>query len=329
MIRTLYITLAAFGAIFLAAACIAQGDIKETRRQSAQAVSGGEPASEVSFILDDSTITGPDSAMAGWVRILTVNNGQNDNNLALLQLLEGKTTADLATHLQQSTGPLPAWATPAGGQGDVAPGASGNVTLNLEAGSYAIVRYVTDATGVSRPAASPVLPFTLSVGESTGLEPVPSAIIRITATGYASSPIGKARAGFVASEALKAGFSIIKIVNESPIAQEVKIIDLEGFKSPGEYEGWAITSPTGGYRITDRASSKLRPVFGDDGVGPTAPPPGTAIGGVMAILPGKIAYMSVDLTMGYLVLYSSLLDPESGKPYFLLGELVQDLEVRR
>ena len=336
--RTTYLLVAVLGAISVVTAC-ARGldEVSVTRRQAAEVVSPGTAASEVSFTVDDSTISGPDSASSGWVRILIQNTGQSNNNLALVQLSDGKTAADLATHLQeQPTWPLPPWATPAGGVADVGPGLSGNVFMNLEPGSYGIVRFVSDATGVSRPAASPVLPLTVTPGESAGVEPVPGVVFQITDSKYNANPIRQAvNIGGVAIP-MKAGSHIVKVVNETAVPQELRIIDIEGLTSPSDLEGWRRGSLGTGEAGTNEAGIglhmgrvKLLPVIGEDGVGPTSPPPGTAIGGVMALQPNKVAYVSTEFKIGYLVLYSALPEPESGKPYFLVGVLVQDVEVRR
>jgi hypothetical protein len=288
---------------------------EESRRQSTKAVSSGQ-ATEVSFTVDDASMSGPDSVVSGWVRFLITNQGQNNNHLGILQLWEGKTTADLAAYIeQQPTGPLPAWATPGGGPADVAPGASGNAMLNLDAGSYALVRYVSDSSGASRPSGAGILPLTVVAGATTGEEPIPSMLVQITTGGYVISPALKVGAGLTSP--VTAGPHIVKVVNEDLVPHEFRVIEMESGKSVSDDPQWEMgrggISASGGTKKLMR----LKPVIAEDGTGPTGPPPGIAVGGMMALSPGKTAYFSTDLKFGYFFVYSSLPQPDTGAPYFL------------
>jgi hypothetical protein len=83
--------------------------------------------------------------------------------------------------------------------------------------------------------------------------------------------------------------------------------------------------------VSGRGSTdfKLQPFIGADGVGPTSPPAGVAVGGLMPMWPGKTAYINMDFTIGAYVIYSSLPAPESDQPNFLVGQEIDMFEVGR
>jgi hypothetical protein len=323
------------GAAFALSACgPSGGEIRDIRTQAAQAVSAGEASSEINYVLDDAEFTGPDSAASGWVRFSITNQGQNQNHLAVLRLWEGKTIADLVAHLQQqTTSELPSWATPEGGPADIEPGASANATLNLEAGSYALVRYVADANSVTRVAPAPIHPLTVALGTSVGIEPVPSVLFNITGQGYVANPMAKATR--MLASPIKQGSHIVKVTNTGTMVQEVKIIEIEKGKDQDSDPLWEMGRGGSGAELGFRAVSggrtdiKLQPAIGEDGIGPTSPPPGAAVGGLMPIWPGKTAYINMDFTEGVYVLYSSLPAPDSDQPYFLVGFEIDHFEVWR
>ena len=75
--RTLFLLMVAGAAFALSACGPSGGDIRDVRRQAAEAVSAGVVSSEISYVLDDADFTGPDSAASGWVRFSITNQGQN------------------------------------------------------------------------------------------------------------------------------------------------------------------------------------------------------------------------------------------------------------
>lgn len=323
-------------------ACVSAPPASETRKQAAKVVSVGEMASEVNFTVNGSTITGPSSSTAGWTRFLVENNGPEDNNLGLVQFTDGKGAADLTAHFEQKqTWPLPTWAVPKGGIANIGPGVNSNMTRNMVEGNYGMIRYVTNEIGASQPAKTPVFEFNVLAGQFSGVEPVPDAVIQITGIKYNVNPIRQAVDIGGLAIPIKVGKHVIKVENQTALPQEVQIVDIAGLKAPWDLEGWFKGSSHTGKAGTNEAGVglhmgrvKLLPKISDDGVGPTSPPAGTAIGGILPIQPNDIVYISTDFKMGYIVLYSSLPDPETGKPNFLVGcqalscGLVQEVEIR-
>ena len=322
-------------AVVLAGCGTDDSGVRDLRTQAAKAVSAGEASSDLSYTIDDTSITGPASASSGWVRFTATNQGQNVNHLAVLQLWEGKAVADLAAQAKPGTA-LPSWATPAGGPADMKAGESGNVTVLLDPGAYALGRFVKDANNVSWLASSPLVPLSIAAGASTGAEPVPSVHFNMTGVGYVTNPIGKATR--MLTSPIKQGSHIIKVENTGTAFQEVRIIRLADGVAPDAEPLWEIGRP-GGFTIEAKAKAaaagatrldlKLQPAIGEDGVGPTAPPVGEASGGMMPLWPGKTAYISMDFSQGVYVIYSSLPKPGTDQPYFLVAEEIDHFEVWR
>ena len=65
------------------------------------------------------------------------------------------------------------------------------------------------------------------------------------------------------------------------------------------------------------------PVIKADGTGPGGPPPGTSIGGVMAIQPGETVYFTTDLRPANYLVYNLLEDREMGTSYLMRPMVIE------
>ncbi len=78
---------------------------------------------------------------AGPVTFHYFNDGPDLHHVQLIRLTDGKTVADLLQALK-TPGPLPGWATEAGGPNVVDPGHELTATIDVAPGDYAIVCFV-------------------------------------------------------------------------------------------------------------------------------------------------------------------------------------------
>jgi uncharacterized cupredoxin-like copper-binding protein len=82
---------------------------------------------------------GPDRLPAGQTTIRLQNRGKEPHQLQFLKLEEGRSAADLAAALKSDTGNIPQWAKHMGGPNGVGAGQSSEATLYLEPGSYVLI----------------------------------------------------------------------------------------------------------------------------------------------------------------------------------------------
>lgn len=93
----------------------------------------------------DYAFEAPDSMAAGATTIRLSNAGKDYHEVDLVRLSDGHTLSDLA-HAIEANQHVP-WLTELGGVSAVAPGGDATVTLDVPAGSYALICGVPDAHG--------------------------------------------------------------------------------------------------------------------------------------------------------------------------------------
>ena len=87
----------------------------------------------------DHRFEGPDTLPAGQTEVRLKNRGKEPHQLQFLKLEEGKSPADLAAELKSSNGSVPPWAKHMGGPNGVGAGKASEATLYLEPGTYVII----------------------------------------------------------------------------------------------------------------------------------------------------------------------------------------------
>ncbi len=335
-LKTVLLSLAAVGA--LAAAC-GGGDSEEPKTLAAQptaADSGGSEmiegtnqakladpgqATEIVFSTDGSGFSGPDSTSAGWTRILLENTGQEDQHLGLVLLTEGKTAADLRAFVEEKpTEPLPSWAVQSGGPVDVSPGVTGSVTQELQAGNYALVTYALDENEMSRVTSEMLRAFTVNGSGTAGTEPTPDVTLTISDFDYVIRNTGDLF-GQATGKAIDPGSRIVQVNNAGTRVFEARVSRTEPGKQAADFPELYVGRQEmgGGQGMGSTAMGRMLPfpVIKDDGTGPGGPPPGTSIGGVMAIQPGGRAYFAAELTPANYFIYNLLEDVELGTSYLM------------
>lgn len=91
------------------------------------------------FSASEHRFTGPDRLPAGLTTVRLHNRGKEPHQLQLLKLEDGKSPADLAVALNSDGVALPSWAKHMGGPNGVNAGGVSEATLYLEPGSYVII----------------------------------------------------------------------------------------------------------------------------------------------------------------------------------------------
>ena len=92
----------------------------------------------VTFSAMDHKFDGPDHLPAGQTTVRLQNRGKEAHQLQFLKLEEGKSATDFAAALKTGHG-VPPWAKHLGGPNGVGPGQTSEATLYLEPGSYVII----------------------------------------------------------------------------------------------------------------------------------------------------------------------------------------------
>jgi len=105
---------------------------------SSHSVTAASPKEAV-FTASDYRFDGPETIPAGQTTVRLRNRGKEPHQLQLLLLDAGKTPAQLAAALQPGTHGVPAWARQVGGPNAVAAGQTAEATLFLETGTYIII----------------------------------------------------------------------------------------------------------------------------------------------------------------------------------------------
>ena len=268
-LRIPLLLLASMGAVFLIGACGGGGETKAAATPTPAPV---QPQ-ELIFTVDETGYGGPDSVEAGWVKLVLLNQGQQEHHMAVTRLSEGKTADDLAASIREQDvpWPLPVWAIPSGGPGIVVPGRSSNALLKLEQGNYALVHYVGDEIGTALPAIEMLRPLTVTAATGPlAPEPAPGILFEMNdfrffvlsaAKSAVTSPIG-ARSAQGMTPVDGGPGTIIKVTNDGPQAHEARLVEFEPGKRTADYPGWELKSPPGSRLM------RAQPTIAEDGTGP-------------------------------------------------------------
>jgi hypothetical protein len=306
------------------------GEIDIEKVEGTNVVKPSDPGqvTEVTFFVNESGFTGPSNTPEGWTRILLENSGERDGyHMALIRLTDGKTVEDLNDFLESNPAAnLPDWAKESGGPADVSPGVVAKVTQKLEAGSYALATYVLDDNEIARVDTQFLRGIEVTSSSNVGIEPTPDVVLTITDFDYTirktSDLFGQAM-----GKAINPGMRIIKIKNMGTHVFEARISQIEGGKKAHDFSDLYILRQEmgGGQGMGGAAMGRSLPfpVIKADGTGPGGPPPGTSIGGVMAIQPGGTVYFTADLRPANYFVYNLLEDREMGTSYLMRPMVIE------
>jgi hypothetical protein len=276
-VRRLIVLGAALLMVTAFAACESEGDPEED--------AAAQPAS-ISYIATDYKLEGPASVDAGAVSISIQNNGAEPHQALLYKLNEGQ---DAAKMIAAAKAEPNSWRSfgeyyggPVGG-----PGGSGQVTVDIDPGKYALFCEIPDAEGTSH----------LALGMANDFE-----VTETAEDDRAEAPTADQEASGKEMEfTLPSDWDgTVKFTNTGQQPHELVVIGAaEGATIEQAFE--AITAPPG-----------VEP--------PAGPPPFTIPASTSPIGPGQSAWIQPDLAPGQYFAVCFVADPtKDDAPHFSLG----------
>lgn len=237
-----------------------------------------DPTTHVAVIhAKDYAFDAPDSITAGVTTIRVVNDGPGLHHVQLVRLDSGKTAADLGAALK-NPGPPPMWAVFLGGPNAPDPQGTSEAILDLTPGNYVLLCMVDVPEHMPHFARGMVKPLTVTAATGTPAT-MPAADVTVKLADY----------NFAIDGALSAGHHTLKVENAGPQPHELEIVRMAPGKTAKDVMAW-IANPQG-------------------------PPPGNAIGGMTAIVPGATGEVSLDLTPGKYAMLCFIPDAKDGAPH--------------
>jgi uncharacterized cupredoxin-like copper-binding protein len=239
------------------------------------------PPNVVTIVAKDYSFDAPAQIPAGVTSFRLVNQGHEAHHILLIRLADGKTAADLGAAMKQA-GPLPSWATTAGGPNAPNPGDTSRATLTLEPGSYVMICVIPSADHVPHMAKGMVAPLTVTTGPSAaGAEP--RSDLTLTLTDYA----------FTLSTPITAGVHTFRVDNAGTQPHEALVARLAPGKSAADLVRWLDNEQ--------------------------GPPPADALGGVTPMAVGEHAYFTENFTPGHYAFFCFWPDAKDGAPHVAHG----------
>jgi hypothetical protein len=284
--------------LLLAALALGACKVKEAGTDSAMngdssmSASTGATAAPVANVVTitakDYSFDAPSEIPAGLTTIRLVTEGKELHHASLIRLDDGKTFDDFKQAIAKQ-GPPPAWMVAAGGPNPPHPGGTTEETQMLEPGKYVIVCFVPSPDGMPHFAKGMMRPITVTPATarnaSADVTPVPDITVKLV--DYA----------FENSKPLTAGKHVIRIENDAAQDHELVLLRLAPGKSAQEAAAWLEKQ--------------------------AGPPPGEPLGGIAAIHPGGVGFITVDLAPGDYGLLCFVPDAKDGKPHVAHGMVKQ------
>ena len=238
---------------------------------------------EVSFEAKDYSYSMPAKIEAGTIEFTMKNVGKELHIASLAKINAGKTFADATKDLQSQTPPADPAASDVSGIASTSPGLSGNVTVELEAGSYYFVCFIPSADGAPHVAKGMIQPFEVTASKAEAAEPEVAAG-KVTAKDFSYTTDYKA----------KAGEQVIELKNEGGQGHEITLLEFAEGKGPAD----------------------LATYFAK----PEGPLPATFYGGPVVDEGGSVTWKTPALVAGKSYFFMCLIpDPADGVPHAAKG----------
>jgi uncharacterized cupredoxin-like copper-binding protein len=219
------------------------------------------PSSVATFSAWEHRFDGPNQLPAGQTTVRLHNRGKEPHQLQFLKLEEGKSPADLAAALKSDSRIVPSWAKHMGGPNGVDAGHASEATLFLEPGSYVIICGIPGKNHQSHAALG--MQKTLRVISS---KPAPSDF-------QGNFHMAMFEYEFVVVQPLRKGRHSFYVVNRGSQVHQASVVRL----NPGASAKDVLTA------LNQGKPSSL---------------PGTLIGGMSGLEPGRDGTFTADLTPG-------------------------------
>jgi uncharacterized cupredoxin-like copper-binding protein len=243
-----------------------------------------EPVSEITIDAADFAFITNDSVSAGWVRVKLTNSGAEAHHVQFLRLNDGVTIEQFREALKQGEGPALALVKHMGGVGAIAPNGSAQAVLDLTAGNYVILCFISSPIDHTPHLAKGMIKTLTVLDSSLSTLTEPTATLTVTMKDFT----------FDLPESFPVGQSVIKVINEGPEPHEFNLFQLAEGKTLEDVVQF-LTAPDG-------------------------PPPFIAVGGLNGLEPGAAGYVEFDFKPGKYVAICNIPSPKAeGHPHFSLG----------
>lgn len=250
--------------------------------------SDSKPLPEITITASDYSYTAPVKTGAGWVKVTLKNSGSEPHHVQFLRLNDGVTAQQFQDALAQGESPALALTKQVGGVGAVAPGLSGSAVIDLPAGEYIILCFITSPTHqMPHYAMGMIKSMTVEDRNNTAVEPTANLTVHLKDF------------SFDLPDTLPGGPMTVQVINDGPEAHEFNIVRLANGKTAGDVMQFLDGEVSG-------------------------PPPFTSIGGMNGLDVGSIGYAELNLLPGTYVAICNIPSPAAGgKPHFMLGMIKQ------
>lgn len=229
----------------------------------------------------------PVSIPAGYVRVSLVNNGLQPHQVNIMRLNDGVTLDQLMANLKNPStmGKALMMVTFYGGANTIRPGETQEVILNLIAGNYVSICFVTGSDNIPHFAKGMIKTFTVT--------PAPANTTQV-APPTASATVLLRDFNFVLPSTLPAGKTIVvQVTNQGSQPHEIALIKLHAGKTMQDAFNFLVH--------------------------PTTAQPFDEVGGMGALQPNTSAEMELTLQPGSYGALCFVPDAKTGVPHFMLG----------
>jgi uncharacterized cupredoxin-like copper-binding protein len=271
------------------AACTIDGADEPRGTRQAYAQAPAAAPNLVTVTASDFAFASPATIPAGLTTVRLVNTGKEMHHAQLVRLDEGHTVEELL-QAGREHGPMPAWARFVGGPNVPAPNGFTEATMQLEAGTYALVCFIPSADGVPHLVKGMVKPLTVVPAQQPAAS-APAADVRLVLRDYA----------YDITPEITAGRHVIHVENAAEQPHEVVLLRLEPGKTPQDVMAWEQTR--------------------------NGPPPAMPVGGTSLLSTGQSNLVTLDFQPGEYVLLCFVPDAGDGKPHVAHG-MVRQITVR-
>jgi len=244
---------------------------------------------EITIHAVDFSYNAPTQIQSGLVTLTLVNDGKEAHQAQLARLNDGVTMDQLMAALQKGPENGLSLVSLDGGPNAVEPGQKQTVTVNLPAGNYVLLCFISGSDNVPHLAKGMVAPLTVAAAPGGAAGAPNPAAAEPPSTGTVT--LKDFTIGL--PDKVQSGAQVWKVTNNGPQPHEFTLLRLADGKTEQDIATF-MQSPSG-------------------------PPPFTYAGGFGAISPGATGWVDLDLKPGSYVAVCFVPDPNTGKAHAELG----------
>jgi hypothetical protein len=243
---------------------------------------------EITIRALDFSYTGPTQIQSGLVTMTLVNDGKEPHQAQLARLNDGVTMDQLMAALQQGPETALSLVTLAGGPNAIESGQSQTVTVNLPAGNYVLLCFISGSDDVPHLAKGMVAPLTVAAAPA-GAAGAPNPATEPQSSGTVTLKDFKIEV----PDKVQAGAQVWKVTNNGPEPHEFGLMRMDDGKTAQDFMAF-MQNPSG-------------------------KPPFSSAGGLGAVSSGVTSWVNLDLRPGTYVALCFVPSPSTGKAHIELG----------